>query len=276
MENRWEIAVLGDDRRQTLLAELLAADGHTVHRIQDDGALPRLERTELVIFPLPACREDGAVSEGGPAASGVLARMAPGSIAFGGRVSKTLTAQARARGIPFCDYTLREDFAIANALATAEGALGIALTQTEGTLQGADCLVIGNGRIGKLLARKLALLGGRVTVSARRAEDLAWIVSDGHTAMRTDRVPAAADRFDLICNTVPAPVLDADALGRARPSALIVDLASAPGGVDLDAAQALGLHAVRALALPARTAPRAAAGYVRDSIYRGMEEHTHA
>ena len=57
-------------------------------------------------------------------------------------------------------------------------------------------------------------------------------------------------------------------------AALVVDLASKPGGVDFAAARELGRRVEWALSLPAKTAPRAAAGYVRDSLYQIMEECT--
>ena len=269
---KMRIAVIGGDRRQDLLAELLAADGHATHLIHTAEALQFLEGSDLTVFPLPACRDDGMVTDAGLTASEVFLHMPHGSVAAGGRIPPPFYGMAELRGVTLHDYTKREDFAIANALATAEGALGIAMMQTDVTLQGSACLVVGNGRIGKLLARKLALLGAHVTVSARRADDLTWIKTDGHAAVRTAEIADVADRFDIIFNTVPVMILDAQVLEKICPSALIIDLASKPGGVDFDAAQALGRRTVWALSLPAKTAPRSAAGYVRDSLYHIMEE----
>lgn len=272
MENRFKIAVIGGDRRQELLAELLAADGHETDMIHAAGDLPLVRQAALTVFPLPACRDDGTITDAGLSASELFLHMKHGSVAAGGRIPAPLYGMAEMRGVTLHDYTKREDFAIANALATAEGALGLAIMKTDVTLQGAHCLVIGNGRIGKLLARKLALLGARVTVSARRADDITWIKTDGHSAVQTAAVADVADRFDVIFNTAPVLVLDAAALEKVRPSALIIDLASKPGGVDFDAARALGCRVEWALSLPAKTAPRSAAGYVRDSLYHIMEE----
>ena len=273
MKSTGRIAVLDGDRRQRCLAELLAADGHRVTPIRCPADLPALEEAELVLFPIPACGPDGRVGENGLAVPEVLDRVRPGTMLFGGRIPALLAAEAEHRGLTVRDYAAREEFAIANALPTAEGALGLALTRMEGNLQGADCLVLGYGRIGKLLSRRLALLGGRVTVSARKRTDLAWIRAEGFAAVETAAAGGIADRFDLICSTVPAPVLDEAALARVRPDALLLELASAPGGFDMAAAEALGLQAVRASGLPGKTAPRAAARAVRDGIYQMMEEY---
>lgn len=273
MKDRFKIAVVGGDKRQELLAELLAADGQDSFLIEDTSGLSRIGEADLTVFPLPACREDGTVAEG-LSASGLFLHMRHGSVAAGGRIPAELYGMAEMRGVALFDYTKREEFAIANALATAEGAIGLAILETQGTLQGASCLVIGYGRIGKLLARKLALLGARVTVSARRTADLAWIRADGYTAVQTAGITAEITQFDLVFNTVPAPVLGAEALRKLQPTALVVDLASKPGGVDFAAARELGRRVEWALSLPAKTAPRAAAGYVRDSLYQIMEECT--
>lgn len=272
MKKTMRVAVIGGDRRQEMLAELLAADGHATHMIHSAEDLRFLEGTDLTVFPLPACRDDGTVTDAGIAASEVFLHMPHGSVAAGGRIAPSFYGMAELRGVALHDYTKREDFAIANALATAEGALGIAMMQTDVTLQGSACLVVGNGRIGKLLARKLALLGACVTVSARRADDLTWIKTDGHTAVQTAKIVDVADQFDVIFNTVPVMVMDTPVLEKVRPDTLIIDLASKPGGVDFDAAQALGRRTVWALSLPAKTAPRSAACYVRDSLYHIMEE----
>lgn len=272
MDHTRRIAVVAGDQRQKLLAELLEADGHEVCLIDAGGDLSFIEQAELTVFPLPVCRDDGILTDSGISASRIFLHMAPGRVAVGGKVPPLVYNMAELCGVTFLDYAEREDFAIVNALATAEGAIALAIERTDETLQGANCLVIGNGRIGKVLARKLALLGARVTVSARRAADFAWIKTEGHTAVHTAEISTVAHEFTLFFNTVPARVLDAAVLERVKPEAWIFDLASKPGGVDFDAAQAMGRHVEWALSLPAKIAPRAAAGTVRDCLYQIMEE----
>ena len=50
---------------------------------------------------------------------------------------------------------------------------------------GSRVLVIGYGRVGRLLAHRLKGLGARVTVSARSFRDLAWIEAYGYCAEHT-------------------------------------------------------------------------------------------
>lgn len=62
----------------------------------------------------------------------------------------------------------REELAVLNTIATAEGAIEIAIANTNKILHGSNVLVLGFGRIGKVLARKLAGLSTKVTCAARK------------------------------------------------------------------------------------------------------------
>lgn len=134
------------------------------------------------------------------------------------------------------------------------------------TIHGSRCLVIGFGRIGKLLSLRLRALGARVTVSARKPEDAALIRALDMQSEVTGPFARGLDCYDLIVNTVPAPVLGQTELSRIRPDCLILDLASKPGGVDQGAAENLGRQVIHALSLPGRVAPATAGYLIRDTI----------
>ena len=143
---------------------------------------------------------------------------------------------------------------------------------TDRTLHASRCLVVGYGRIGRLLADRLLAFGAEVTVSARKYGDLAWIDAWGCHSVRTGALAGQLDRFDLIFNTAPALILDGAKLRETREDCVIIELASAPGGVDLSEAQRLGRQVIQAPGLPGKVAPRSAAAAVRDSIYHILEE----
>lgn len=56
--------------------------------------------------------------------------------------------------------------------------------------------------------------------------------------------------FDVIVNTVPAPLIDREMIGTMGSGTFLLDLASAPGGIDLAAAGTAEIKAVWALSLP--------------------------
>ena len=140
------------------------------------------------------------------------------------------------------------------------------------TLHDARVLVIGFGRLGRALAPRLRALGARVWVSARRHEQRAAAESMGLGSEGMDRLPDWLCSYDLVFNTVPAPVLGVEELAALKERALVIDLASRPGGVDMDAAAALGVRVIWALSLPGKVAPVTAGRYIKDTVYHIMEE----
>lgn len=175
---------------------------------------------------------------------------------------------------PSARYARREEYQIAIARLTAEGA--IALLRPETGLSGAHILLLGYGRIARLLARELQKAGALVTAAARSGEQRAWAEAEGIEALPldalSDALSGALDRFDVIIGTIPAPVLTEPLLALVRKDALLLELASAPGGIDAAAAHERGLRYIRAPGLPAKYAPERAAVILRDAVYAAAAE----
>ena len=271
-------AVLGGDRRQRILARLLRQDGCRVRTwgLEEKTDLSACtEGASCVILPLPVTG-DGETLFSPLSGEGVeldaLWPLLKGKTVLAGNPGTALMVLARLHQVELLDYFRREEVQIANAVPTAEGAIAAAMEATDITLQNAACLVVGFGRIGTLLAQRLAALGARVTVSARRLEDLAWIRAFGWQAAETARLEPVLPETDLVFNTVPARVLEERQLALLPASAVVLELASAPGGVDRSAASALGLRLISAGGLPGKAAPASAAAVLRDAVYHILEE----
>ena len=271
--------VIGGDRRQAELVRLLEADGHTVHTYCVGGtgggaeALDRAVSADTVILPLPLCRGDGVLNcEESPMPTADLFRRFRGrQLLLAGQVKNQQRREAEEQGLHLEDYFLREELTVANAAATAEAAVQVAMEHLDRTLLGMNCLVLGFGRIGKLLSHRLHGLGARVTATARKPGDLAWIRAYGWQALETGCLDGCLGDFGAVFNTVPSPVLDESLLSQLPKDCLCVDLASVQG-IDQAAAAALGLPWVWARSLPGRLVPRTAAAVIRDAVYYIMEE----
>ena len=137
---------------------------------------------------------------------------------------------------------------------TAEGAIQLAMEELPITLHGARVLVIGYGRLGRVLADRLAGLKARVSVAARRYADLAWAENCGYGVEHTGQLEGWLCGYDL------------------KPGCLVIDLASKPGGVDFDAAARLGVKAFWALSLPGKVAPVTAGKSIKTTIYNILTE----
>ncbi len=172
--------------------------------------------------------------------------------AEGGRI---IAPPAMETGLP---YWRDEIYIIENAALTAEGALELLMRRSNRAMMGAEALLAGYGRIGRFLAGMLSSLGVHVTVAARSRSDRAAARAVGCRAVELTAIPR---KFDIVVNTIPAPVLAGDYGG-----ALCLELASAPGG------WADGVAVLKAPGLPGLYAPKAAADVMAEAIYRVIEE----
>ena len=276
------ISILGGDLRQVYLARLLSEDGWKVitwglEKGGGDGGAPLDQALagNILLLPMPVCRNGMLhlpLTDTELEAEHLWARLRYDQLLLGGMTGDLSRRLMADYGLTLLDYYDREETQVANAVPTAEGALQLAMESTDRTLHGSRCLIIGYGRIGRLLADRLLALGAEVTVSARKYGDLAWIEAWGCRGVQTGALTGQLDRFDLIFNTAPALILDGTRLRETREDCVIIDLASAPGGVDLEAAKRLSRRAIPAPGLPGKVAPRTAAAAIRDSVYHILEE----
>ena len=249
-------AVIGEDGRQAAAARALARAGCQV------GGIGQIARADYILLPMPLDDQ----------MAGLLRAARPGAVALAGRPSERAARIAADAGVELVDYYARPELVIRNAIPTAEGCIGILLEKRPRTLWGARVGVTGYGPVGQALAPRLTALGAHVTVAARRASQRALAQSQGAGAVPLSGLRQAAAGFDILVNTVPAPVVGQQVLEALPPDSLTVDLASAPGGVDLGAAAALGRRAMTAPGLPARCAPDSAGEYVAQTVLEILRE----
>ncbi len=285
-------AVIGGDMRQAKLAELLAADEFEVStfaidKIRLDSAITQetllknaVGTADCVILPLPVTSREGMLNT--PLSNNfyttreIFASLLPEQVICAGKVDDATRQQAESMGLTLIDYLKRDELAVSNAVAAAEGAIQLIMEETPITVCHARCLVIGFGRIGKILCHRLKGLGAYVTASARKYADLAWIRAYGYEVEETANIDQILDRFDVVINTVPTRILDESRLRRLKAGCLCLDLASKPGGMDFSAASKLGVKAVWALSLPGEVAPVSSGSIIKDTVYnilgeKGME-----
>lgn len=277
MENktRETVAFLGGDTRMRLLARMLEAEGRRVISWGLEGAPEPVAFcdalcAERVILPLPM-EQEGRLTGTELTVDEVLRAMRAAQKIYAGGVRAETAETARALGLRMVDYFAREELSVRNAIPTAEGALETAMRLTGFTLHGAPCLVLGFGRIGKLLAHDLAALGARVTVSARKLSDLAWIDAFGYASLPMRQLGGALGGYRVVFNTVPHEVLDGALLEELPPDCLLIELAGT-SGFDLAAVERLHLRYCRAGGLPGRVAPETAALAIKTTLLQLWEE----
>ncbi|MFF2876877.1 dipicolinic acid synthetase subunit A [Gottfriedia sp. NPDC057991] len=152
----------------------------------------------------------------------------------------------------------RDDVAIYNSIPTVEGTIMMVIQHTEYTIHNSKVAVLGLGRTGMSVARTFHSLGAKVKVGARKSEHIARIVEMGLEAFEFKNIEEALKDVDVVINTVPVQIVTASVISRLQPHALIIDLASKPGGTDFRYAEKRGIKALLAPGLPGIVAPKTA------------------
>ena len=170
------ISILGGDLRQVYLARLLLEDGRdvTAWGLEQGGAprsvsLDRALEGDILLLPLPVCRGDRLnlpLTDTELELRRLWPRLRYDQLLLGGMTGNLGPRLMADYGLTLVDYYAREETQVANAAPTAEGAIQLAMESTDRTILGSRCLIIGYGRIGRLLADRLLALGAEVTVSA--------------------------------------------------------------------------------------------------------------
>ena len=281
-------AVVGGDARQTELANMLAAEGNTVYCSGFEHSAHQLVGTastdpltavlmaDNVILPMPPTRDGktlcAPLSTYRIELNDEFCSALVGKAVFVGMAEKLRAVSPAFAQLNLYDYGASEGFLLRNAQATAEGALAEIITQYPGTVCGSNILISGCGRITGFLAPMLRALGGSVSVAARRPSDRARIASLGMEAFTFGRAARRAKKFNVIINTVPAKVLDSRFIEGLSQDALIIELASAPGGTDTDACERRNIRVLHAPGLPGKYSPIAAAEIIKETVMSILEE----
>ena len=228
-------------------------------------------KNKIIIFPLPMSRERIYLNcaDDKILLSDIIYYIPKDAFVLGGSIPEEICDLLREKGISFVDY-YTDELKIANALPTAEGAIGIAIREMPILLSGSNSLVVGYGRIGKILAHKLQLLGSKVTVGARKETDLAFAKANSHEIISiASGIPHnRLFDFDVIFNTVPVCLFNQKTLSFFNKKTLYIELASFPYGIDKAAAEECSVHVIMAEALPGKYSPISAGQILADHVVR--------
>ncbi|HEY8464987.1 MAG TPA: dipicolinate synthase subunit DpsA [Bacillota bacterium] len=278
---QFHVAVVGGDVRQIAVAKALTGLAGTVKVYgHPRESLPEntiycsnlenvLTGVSVVVLPISGMDDAGMVRSYQTEwinFGQYLNLLSRGTVVITGSFPVSWMKRAIQKGLKVVQYAEDDTIAILNSIPTAEGAVQIAMEQLPITIHGSQVLVIGFGRVGVTVARAFQGLGAKVTVAARRLELLARAGEMGCDTVIHQDLATVIGKMQLVVNTVPAVVIDRETLQRTLPNVLIIDLASAPGGVDYDSARELGRKAIFAPGLPGKVAPQTAGNILASAI----------
>jgi len=265
------VCIIGGDKRNDELANIISNMGYVVKTYAEKINLKDfLLNTNYIVSGIPFSRDDETINA--PNISNKITieelflNMGENKNLIAGSFSNKVKELAKKYKVKLYDFLDDEDFAIYNAIPTAEGAIEIAMNKTEKTINSSKCLVLGYGRIGKVLADLLKGLHADVTVTARKNEHIAWIKAMGYKYKKYSELNDCLESFDTIFNTIPALIIKKEELEHIRKDTLIIDLASKPGGIDFEYAKQKGIVAELALGLPGKVAAKSVAEYMANKV----------
>ena len=294
-----KIGILGGDRRQIAMADCLSNDFEcavwgfdSVFGTLEEEKLRNCVRcadfesaikcSDAVILPLPATNDGKLLNcpllknrENNPGVKlgAICEKMPIGSLLLGGMIPQVILKYAAEHGIQAYDYYDSEELQIKNSVPTAEGAIAACINHLPITISGMRAIVFGYGRCGRTLAVKLKLLGAEVYVVARSIKDLSWASVDGCIPISLTEYKEYPVSCDAIFNTVPYRIFDESLLKSISSSTVIFELATGNAGVDIGAAEKLGINVVSLPSLPGKTSPESAGRIICSVIRDKLSGH---
>lgn len=274
--NNIKLTILGGDYRYKILKDLLEKENFQVssyanpHINSEDCLDKSLINANAVICPIPITKNNKLNIEEKYNINEIelLNSMLKNNVnlLIGGVIPSHIHKNAKGLKIKTIDLFSLESLAIKNAIPTAEGAIMIAMEESDKVLFNSNTLVIGYGRCGKILSKYLKAIGSNVSITYRNLTDMAYIEAYGYTPLNILNLKSNLKKYDIVFNTAPSMILNKDMLEEIKKETIIIDLSQAPGGVDYTLAKELGIKALYCPGLPGRVAPFTAAQIIKDSI----------
>jgi dipicolinate synthase subunit A len=286
--------IIGGDIRLAKLAEMLAKDNivnvyginsEYLKREFNENGLSNIRfsnleecvsESDFVISSIPFSRDginiNSSLYDGKISIQNLIDVLNSKSILFAGQLSEDIQEKLIKKDVRYVDFLEIEELTIKNCILTAEGAIQVAMEETGFCIHDSNVLILGYGRIGKILAHMLTGFGCNIYCEARKESDLGYINAYGYRPIRLAELEKYLDKFDYIFNTIPSMILDSNKLNHVKHDAIIIDLASNPGGVDFEYAKKCGIKAILALSLPGKVAPIASAKYLYEAILGNLYE----
>lgn len=198
-----EISIIGGDLRTVKLIKLLAQDKNKIKawgfenceelldfekkndNLKIHNNLDEALQNQIIIGPTPFTKDRKYICThytNQKLEIQTLANKIRDKLLIGGSVPAEILEQ-----IETIDILKDERLVILNAISTVEGTIEIAIKETQKNLYNSNILIIGYGRIGKILVDRLTAFKANVYCSAR-GKDITWIEAYGSKSIKYEEL----------------------------------------------------------------------------------------
>lgn len=284
----YDFAVIGGDLRQVYMAEDLKSRGFTVllygletlytkAYIEHAKSLAQaIDSSKVILTPIPFTKNGVHIlsmdSKPDLTPDTLCSHLKKDHKLYGGCLTDNIKNFCDSHLVYCNDFMEEEEVTLFNTIATAEGTIAEAIVNSSGNLHNSNCLILGYGRCAKTLAEKLKGLCGHIDIAARSTLSLSQAMTSSLGTIALSDLSHRISQYDYIFNTIPAMVLDRSLLEQTKDEVVIVDIASAPGGVDFAAAKELTRNARLSLGLPGKYSPKASAAFLTQYLLSDLNK----
>lgn len=158
------------------------------------------------------------------------------------------------------DITKEVSFIELNVIPTCEEVLKLLIEKSHFTIMGSCITIYGYGKISKRLSHLLEMMGAYIHIKSD-IEDI-------------DKPNSPTDSFDnlensnVIITTSSKPHIDKNIIDILSSGTIIIDIASADGGIDYRYAKSRNIDVIKARGLPGKSAPLTVSEYIYNTLKR--------
>ncbi len=212
------IGILLGDKRQYYIGEIFKEWGYevfTCHQREEKFLL----KCKNIVLPTPFALSENRIFE-------FIYKMREGQMLFSSKIPRGVRQKLEKRAVRVFDFLEEEEIAVSNAHITAEGIIAAAMIKYRGTIRDSNCLVLGYGKCGKAIARKLKALGAKVTVCTIDEKEICKAREEGFFVISFEQVTSHIKGQQLIFHTIPVLVMTRECFFTCDKEVLIFDIVS--------------------------------------------------
>ncbi|MDD4844548.1 MAG: dipicolinate synthase subunit DpsA [Anaerotignum sp.] len=281
-----KILVIGGDQRLLFLADLIKDNFRSVqcYALQGAECLDGIEKAtslqkgmqeaDIIVGPVPFTK-DGMHLLTKDNTTILLAdfieNLVENGALLGGNIPASVVEAAKLKNTICYDFMKMENVALENAISTAEGAIAEAITLSTQNVNQENCLILGYGRCAKAIAQRLKGLNAKITIAARKDMAQKDAIAQGYQAISLEDLKCDIPKEQFIFNTIPFTVLNEELIEKVSEDAIIIDIASSPGGTDFEACSRRGIKAKLSLGIPGRFSPKTSANILLHGMIASLE-----